>query len=93
MRHPLSLLSARSARVLPLAPATLTPAMAPGRAAADSLVYVAGGHVHVANADGSQGRARVTYKRLRHARHTFAVEAIDGKGKIDGTPATARFKV
>jgi uncharacterized membrane protein YgcG len=37
--------------------------------------------------------ASVTYKHLRRGRHTFAVEAIDPRGKVDRTPATKRFKV
>lgn len=43
--------------MLLLAGVALAVGIAPARAAADSLVYVAGGHVEVANADGSQARA------------------------------------
>lgn len=34
-----------------------------------------------------------TYKNLRRGSHTFYVEAIDHRGKVDRTPATKRFKV
>lgn len=59
MRHPLPLLKrpAPPRCLLLAAGIALTLAVAPARAAADSLVYVAGGHVDVANADGSQARA------------------------------------
>lgn len=59
MRHPspLSILSATPRRLPLLAVVGLALAIAPAHAAADSLVYVAGGKVQVANADGSQARA------------------------------------
>jgi hypothetical protein len=33
----------------------------------------------------------ITYRRLRHGRHTFSVRAIDSRGTVDPTPASRRF--
>lgn len=38
-------------------------------------------------------RSPKTYKHLKRGRHTFAVKAVDRRGKADSTPATTRFKV
>lgn len=54
---PLSLASARGVLLLSAAVIALLLAIAPARAAADSLVFVKGGTVQVANADGTQARS------------------------------------
>jgi hypothetical protein len=34
-----------------------------------------------------------TYKRLKRGKHTFEVEAVDGGGRTDPTPAKKKFKI
>jgi hypothetical protein len=38
-------------------------------------------------------RSPQTYKHLKKGKHTFRVEAVDHRGKLDPTPATTRFTV
>ena len=38
-------------------------------------------------------RSPKVYRHLKKGRHTFAVKAVDARGKADPTPATRRFTV